>query len=137
MAAGRKTGGRQKGTPNKRTLEFAESLEQEGLSVPEMAARFYRELQSPLLVVKELKNDATPLLVKKIADSLVNKFLHFKALQLEAIKLMALYAHPKPKEIDGQPTEDAIPMSLNGLDEDALLRAAGGGDGEHQQTRGD
>lgn len=136
---GRKTGGRQKGTPNKRTGQFAEYLEERGLSVPQMASEFYEGLQNPLLALNQLKGDVSPLLVKEIANRLLDKYLAFKSLQLESIKVLAMYAHPKPKEVDAQqpPDDGATPGDLKDVSTGALLQVVGGADESAEPKRGD
>jgi hypothetical protein len=83
MAAGLKTGGRKKGTPNKRTMELAERLEAMGCDPLEGMARIAMDPESP----PELRG-------RMYAE-------------------LAQYVYPKRRAIDTGETGNVVAISIN------------------------
>lgn len=90
-----KTGGRQKGTPNKRTLIFSSALERKGFDCAKEWLDLYDEI--------------------KLDPKLI-------AFRIDALKQIAMYVYPKPKEIDlskNQETENE--KQVDSLPKETLL----------------
>jgi hypothetical protein len=131
MAQGKKTGGRTKGTRNKRTLGFADYLTRRGLAVPKLAVEFFQSVKNPLLALEGLK-DVSPMILEKLVTKLIEKHLSYKSLQLECIKTMAMYTHAKPKEVEVTPADKAATPETPAkrASTGALFEVVGGTDGQ-------
>jgi len=90
-----KTGGRTKGTPNKRTLEFRAILEEAGFSIPRKALELYAKAEE--------RNDLD---------------LTFKILDF-----MAAYVHSKFKNVDDD-AEEGTTAQLMDIDQLKAMSAA-------------
>ncbi len=137
MAVGKKTGGRAKGTRNKRTLDFAAYLQRRKMSVPKLAADFYESVSNPLKALEGLK-DISPMVLDKLLPKLIDKHLSYKSLQLESIKTMAMYTHAKPKEVEVTPVSPGAtqPSPAKRASTGALLEVVGGHDDQNNAATG-
>lgn len=82
MAAGKKTGGRKKGVPNKASAAKVEAIAQSGLT--------------PLDFMLSIVRGEPP------ANADAATILAFHALRLDAAKAAAPYVHPKLQPVDAQ-----------------------------------
>jgi hypothetical protein len=72
MTKGLKTGGRQKGTPNKRTVEFNKNVAETGLRPLEFMLALMRDKDQPLEVRMDMAKAAAPLIHPRLASTKVS-----------------------------------------------------------------
>nr|BAH89625.1 hypothetical protein [uncultured bacterium]BAH90129.1 hypothetical protein [uncultured bacterium] len=103
MAAGRKTGGRQKGTPNKRTEALAEALEEHGCDPVAALVRIAQDAETP----RELR-------ARILSDLLPYLYPRRKAIELEGnrrpVVILSGFVRPEhvPKDVNGpMPNKDS------------------------------
>lgn len=120
-----KTGGRQKGSPNKRTVELTELLEKKGFNPAEKLVYVYRK------AIKEYKRadqiaDAIQkdLLSRGIPADKVNHGPSYLKIASDAAKELMQYVYPKRKAVEfSGPNGEPVPtvsVDLSGLTTEEL-----------------